>query len=89
MPKAYFVVRALVEEPLRKRFDAWYDVVPVVGQVIGAFANGAALRVVAGLVVRISRVEEFVRWAREIPGLLLTRSGWLELGDMPVGPLGA
>jgi hypothetical protein len=25
MPKACFVVRALVEEPLRKRFDAWYS----------------------------------------------------------------
>jgi hypothetical protein len=25
MPKAYFVVRAVVEEPLRKKFDAWYS----------------------------------------------------------------
>ncbi len=25
MPKAYFVVRAVVDEPLRKKFDAWYS----------------------------------------------------------------
>lgn len=25
MPKAYFVVRAVVEEPLREKFDAWYS----------------------------------------------------------------
>jgi len=25
MPKAYFVVCAVVEEPLRKKFDAWYS----------------------------------------------------------------
>jgi hypothetical protein len=25
MPKAYFVVRSVVEEPLRKKFDAWYS----------------------------------------------------------------
>ena len=24
MPKAYFMVRAVVEEPLRKKFDHWY-----------------------------------------------------------------
>jgi hypothetical protein len=25
MPTAHFVVRAVVEEPLRKKFDAWYS----------------------------------------------------------------
>jgi len=25
MPKAYFVVRSIVEPPLRKRFDQWYS----------------------------------------------------------------
>jgi hypothetical protein len=25
MPKAYFVVRAVVEEPLRQKFDRWYS----------------------------------------------------------------
>ena len=25
MPKAYFVVRAIVEPPLRQRFDHWYS----------------------------------------------------------------
>jgi hypothetical protein len=25
MPKAYFVVRAVVEEPLRQKFDHWYS----------------------------------------------------------------
>ncbi len=31
MPKAYFVVRAVVEPPLRQRFDQWYasDHLPV------------------------------------------------------------
>jgi hypothetical protein len=26
MPKAFFVVRAVVEAPLRQKFDAWYSV---------------------------------------------------------------
>ncbi len=25
MPKAYFMVRAVVEEPLRQKFDQWYS----------------------------------------------------------------
>jgi hypothetical protein len=25
MPKAYFMVRAVVNEPLRQKFDAWYS----------------------------------------------------------------
>ncbi|MBO0755904.1 MAG: hypothetical protein J2P54_08590 [Bradyrhizobiaceae bacterium] len=25
MPKAYFMVRSVVEEPLREKFDAWYS----------------------------------------------------------------
>ncbi len=25
MPKAYFVVRAVVEQPLRQKFDRWYS----------------------------------------------------------------
>ena len=25
MSKAYFVVRSVVEEPLRKKFDTWYS----------------------------------------------------------------
>jgi len=25
MPKAYFVVRSVVEEPLRQKFDRWYS----------------------------------------------------------------
>ena len=25
MPKAYFMVRAVVEEPLREKFDQWYS----------------------------------------------------------------
>jgi hypothetical protein len=27
MPKAYFMVRAVVEEPLRQKFDHWYSTV--------------------------------------------------------------
>jgi len=25
MPKAYFIVRSIVEPPLRQRFDRWYS----------------------------------------------------------------
>jgi hypothetical protein len=38
-----------------------FDIVPIVGQVIGAFAGGAALTIVAGLVIRWYRRRQRVR----------------------------
>jgi len=38
-----------------------FDIVPIVGQAIGAFAGGAALTVVAGLVIRWYRHRQRMR----------------------------
>ena len=38
-----------------------FDIVPIVGQAIGAFAGGAALTVVAGLVIRWYRRRQRMR----------------------------